>query len=62
MRQILALTALMVLSAPVAFAGGPVIPIESVPTLSEWGMIVAAAALLLAGVLFSIYRRRAAKA
>ncbi len=62
MRQILALTALMMLSAADAFAGRPALPIESVPTLSEWGMIVAAAALLLAGVLFSIYRRRAAKA
>ncbi len=62
MRQILALTALMVLAAPDAFAGRPAIPIESVPTLSEWGMIVAAAALLLTGVLFSIYKRRAAKA
>ena len=62
MRQILALTALMMLSAADAFAGRDVIPVESVPTLSEWGMIVAAAALMLAGVLFSIYRRRAAKA
>ena len=62
MRQILALTALMVLSAPDAFAGLEVTPITNVPTLSEWGMIVTAAALMLAGVFFSIYRRRAAKA
>ena len=60
MRQILALTALLVLSAPDAFAGRNGTPVINVPTLSEWGMIVAAAALMLAGILFSIYRRRAA--
>ncbi|HML96260.1 MAG TPA: IPTL-CTERM sorting domain-containing protein [Thermodesulfobacteriota bacterium] len=62
MRLILALIALSMLSAADAFAGIEAIPVTSVPTLSEWGMIVAAAALMLAGVLFSIYRRRAAKA
>ena len=62
MRQILALTALMMLSVADAFAGIEVTPITNVPTLSEWGMIVAAVALMLAGVFFSIYRRRAAKA
>jgi len=62
MRQILALTALIVLTSADAFAGAPMIPVTTVPTLSEWGMIAAAAILMLTGVFFALYRRRAAKA
>ncbi len=62
MKRILTLTAVIVFSVADAFAGGPMPPTIDVPTLSEWGMIVAAAALMLAGVFFAIYRRHAAKA
>lgn len=62
MRQILALTTLIVLTSADAFAGTVMIPVTSVPTLSEWGMITATAVLMLTGVFFALYRRRAAKA
>jgi len=59
MKQILAIIAVIVLSAADAFAGAPR-PIElfNVPTLSEWGMVAAAAGLMLVGVFFAVRRRK----
>lgn len=61
MRQILAMAAVIVLSAADAFAGVARPIVHNVPTLSEWGMISTAVGLMLAGVFFALYRRRAAK-
>jgi len=62
MRQIIAMAVVIVLSAADAFAGPPgPIEVTNIPTLSEWGMISAVAGLLLVGVFFALYRRRAAK-
>ena len=62
MKQILAIIAVIVLSAADAFAGVVMLPQFNVPTLSEWGMIATAVGLMLAGVFFALYRKRAAKA
>ena len=61
MRQVLALIVVIVLSATDAFAGAIVPRLIDVPTLSEWGMIAAAGGLMLVGVFFVAYRRRAVK-
>ena len=37
-------------------------PVSNIPTLSEWGMMAAAAGLMIVGVFFAVRRRRAAGA
>ena len=59
MRKILAITAVIVLSAADAFAGAPApLPILNVPTLSEWGTIGVVVVLGLVGVFFLVRRRK----
>jgi len=43
-------------STTCTFVNGP--DVSNIPTLSEWGMIAAAAGLMLVGVFFAVRRRR----
>lgn len=59
MRKILAITAVILLSAANAFAGRPIpIPVTNIPTLSEWGIVGAVVVLGLVGVFFLVRRRK----
>ena len=56
-RTAIVVSAAVIISAQSALAGGQPPPQVDVPTLNEWGMIVAAVTLGAAGV-YSIFKRK----